>query len=110
MISLTRRNGGEMYLNADLVATVEPGAASSADAGCSLITLVDGQRLFVQEAVHEVVRRITSYRAALLSLTEEMSSQPPAAAAGSTPKQRDPVEPDSRSKRALFVLREQGQD
>ncbi|MGZ4617291.1 MAG: flagellar FlbD family protein [Frankiaceae bacterium] len=111
MISLTRRNGAEMYLNADLVATVEPAAAGNADAGCSVITLVDGQRLVVREAVDEVVRRITRYRAALLTLTEEMSSQAPAAAAaGATPRQRDPVEPDSRSRRAQFVLREQGRD
>lgn len=110
MISLTRRNGGEMYLNADLVATVEPAAAGS-DAGCSVITLVDGQRLLVQEAVDEVVQRITRYRAALLTLTEEMSAQPPAASASAgTPTPRDPVEPDRRGRRALFVLREEGQD
>lgn len=111
MISLTGRNGGEMYLNADLVATVQPATAGSADARGSVITLVDGQRLLVQEAVDEVVRRITHYRAALLTLAEEMSAQPRAtSSAGPTLKPRDPVEPDSRSGRALFVLRKESQD
>lgn len=110
MINLTRRNGGEMYLNADLVATVESATVSSEDAGHSVITLVDGQRLLVQEAVDEVVRRITRYRAALLTLTEEMSAQPPAASAADTPNPRDPVEPDHRSRRPLFVLRHEGRD
>ena len=49
MIRLTRRNGGEMYLNADLVATVEPAAAGGPDVRCSMITLVDGQRVLVKE-------------------------------------------------------------
>ena len=111
MIGLTRRNGGEMYLNADLVATVEPTAAGSADAGCTVITLVDGQRLVVREAVAEVVRRITRYRAALLTLTEQMSALPPTTEAPPPPpRQRDPVRPDSRSRRALFVLREESGD
>jgi uncharacterized protein YlzI (FlbEa/FlbD family) len=111
VISLTRRSGGEMYLNADLVATVESAAAGSPDDGCSVITLVDGQQLVVREAVDEVVRRITRYRAALLTLTDELAAQAPAtASAASTPKQRDPVEPDRRSRRALFVLRHEGQD
>jgi flagellar protein FlbD len=108
VIRLTRRNGGEMYLNADLVATVEPAAAGGPDVRCSMITLVDGQRVLVKETVDEVVRRITRYRATLLTLTEEMSTQAPAAAA--TPNPRDPVEPDSRSSGGLFVLRGEGGD
>lgn len=108
MIRLTRRNGGEMYLNADLVATVEPAVAAGPDVPCSAITLVDGQRVLVKERMDEVVRRITRYRAALLTLTEEMSGRAPAA--GAAPRPRGPTDPDGRNGRGLFVLRGETQD
>jgi flagellar protein FlbD len=63
VIRLTRLNGSEMFLNADLVATVE----SHHD---TVITLVDGKTVVVQEAAEVVVQRITSYRAAVLTAAE----------------------------------------
>jgi flagellar protein FlbD len=63
VIRLTRLNGSEMYLNADLVATVE----SHHD---TVITLVDGKTVVVQEAAEVVVQRITSYRASVLTAAE----------------------------------------
>jgi len=64
VIRLTRLNGSEMYLNADLVATVE----SHHD---TVITLVDGKTVVVQEAAEVVVQRITSYRASVLTAADE---------------------------------------
>ena len=63
MIRLTRLNGSEMFLNADLVATVE----SHHD---TVITLVDGKTVVVQESADVVVQRITGYRASVLTAAE----------------------------------------
>lgn len=75
MIRLTRLNGSEVYLNADLVATVE----SHHD---TVVTLVDGKTYVVLETAEQVVSRVTSYRAAVLAAVEaqiaEDLADPPA--------------------------------
>jgi flagellar protein FlbD len=63
VIRLTRLNGSEMYLNADLVATVE----SHHD---TVVTLVDGKTYVVVETAEVVVGQITSYRASVLAAAE----------------------------------------
>ncbi|MGZ6791341.1 MAG: flagellar FlbD family protein [Mycobacteriales bacterium] len=63
MIRLTRLNGSEMFLNADLVATVE----SHHD---TVVTLVDGKTYVVLESAELVVAQITSYRASVLAAAE----------------------------------------
>lgn len=63
MIRLTRLNGSEMFLNADLVATVE----SHHD---TVVTLVDGKTYVVLESAEVVVAQITSYRASVLAAAE----------------------------------------
>jgi len=63
VIRLTRLNGSEVYLNADLVATVE----SHHD---TVVTLVDGKTYVVHETAEEVVSRITTYRAAVLAAVD----------------------------------------
>jgi uncharacterized protein YlzI (FlbEa/FlbD family) len=63
VIRLTRLNGSEVYLNADLVATVE----SHHD---TVVTLVDGKTYVVLETAEQVVTRITTYRAAVLAAVE----------------------------------------
>ena len=63
MIRLTRLNGSEMFLNADLVATVE----SHHD---TVVTLVDGRTYVVLEPAELVVASITEYRAAVLAAAE----------------------------------------
>ena len=63
MIRLTRLNGSEMYLNADLVATVE----SHHD---TVVTLVDGKTYVVVESADQVVTQIRSYRASILAAAE----------------------------------------
>ena len=69
MIRLTRLNGSELFLNADLIATVE----SRPD---TVVTLVDGKHFVVADATDDVVMRVTRYRAAVLALAEQMSAAP----------------------------------
>ena len=64
MIRLTRLNGSEMYLNADLVATVE----SHHD---TVVTLVDGKTYVVLESADTVVQSVTAYRASVLAAAEQ---------------------------------------
>ena len=71
MIRLTRLNGSEVFLNADLVATVE----SHHD---TVVTLVDGKTYVVLESAEQVVERITAYRAHVLAAVEvELADLPP---------------------------------
>ncbi len=72
MIRLTRLNGTEMYLNADLISTVE----SHPD---TVITLVDGKHFVVAETGAQVVDRIAHYRADVLALAERAGTTVPAA-------------------------------
>ncbi|WP_158748439.1 flagellar FlbD family protein [Acidobacterium sp. S8] len=59
MIELTRLNGQRMVVNSDLIKYVE----SSPD---TTLTLIHGEKIVVLEPCEEVVRRVSSYRAALL--------------------------------------------
>jgi flagellar protein FlbD len=63
VIRLTRLNGSEMYLNADLVATVEAHHDT-------VVTLVDGRTYVVLQTAAEVVEAITAYRAEVLAVAE----------------------------------------
>jgi flagellar protein FlbD len=69
VIRLTRLNGSELYLNADLVATVEAHHDT-------VVTLVDGKTYVVLETAEGVVQRITDYRAAVLASAEMQLTQP----------------------------------
>jgi flagellar protein FlbD len=72
VIRLTRLNGSELYLNADLVATVEAHHDT-------VVTLVDGKTYVVLETAEAVVQRITDYRAAVLASAElQLAPQPDA--------------------------------
>lgn len=64
MIALTRLNGTEVFLNADLIATVE----SFHD---TVVTLVDGKTYVVHERAEEVVDAIIRYRARVLALANQ---------------------------------------
>jgi flagellar protein FlbD len=65
VIRLTRLNGSEMYLNADLIATVE----SHHD---TVLTLVDGKTYVVSNTADEVVDAITAYRATVIATAERL--------------------------------------
>jgi flagellar protein FlbD len=55
MIHVTRLDGTDVVVNADLIATIE----RTPD---TMLALVTGARLMVKEPVEEVVDRIVSYR------------------------------------------------
>lgn len=65
MIKLTKfnseaNNKGEFILNAEIIETVE----QTPD---TVITLINGKKLIVEEKMDEVVRRVMTYRRALKS-------------------------------------------
>ena len=55
MIYVTRLDGSQLVVNADLIETVE----HTAD---TVITLLDGKKLVVRTLVNEVVDRVIGYR------------------------------------------------
>jgi flagellar protein FlbD len=65
MIRLSRLNGSEVYLNADLVATVEAHHDT-------VVTLVDGRTYVVSDTAQQVVDAVTRYRASVLALAEHL--------------------------------------
>lgn len=65
MILVHRLSGEPLYLNADLVESVE----TTPD---TVVTLVDGRRVFVQEEPSAVVERVRSFRASLLVAADDM--------------------------------------
>ena len=67
MISLTRLNGQEMVINAELIETVE----KTPD---TIIGLVTGKRFIVQETVEEVISRVMEYRRQLPPFWEKVAS------------------------------------
>lgn len=72
MIIVTRLNGSEIVVNADLIETVE----ATPD---TIVTLVDGTRYVVEESPSELVDRIKTYRAAVLRFTDDPVVPPPPA-------------------------------
>jgi flagellar protein FlbD len=71
MIELTRLNGTPILLNSDLIKTAE----SSPD---TMLTLINGEKLIVRENLHDIMKRILAYRAALLSaVTQRLSPNDP---------------------------------
>ncbi len=55
MVRLSRLNGNEFYVNADLIETVE----MTPD---TVISLTNGKKFVVREAAEEVVARVAEYR------------------------------------------------
>ena len=66
MIRLTRLSGYELYLNADLICSVEAHPDT-------VVTLVDGKHYVVTEPTSEVVAAITRYRASVLALADSLA-------------------------------------
>lgn len=69
MILVHRLRGEPLYVNADLIETVEANPDT-------VLTLLDGRRLIVDEAPEVVVRRFTDFRASLLVAAEELRQNP----------------------------------
>ena len=70
MILLSRLNGTELGVNADLIERVE----TTPD---TVITLIDGTKLIVEQPATEVVSRIIDFRARVLATAEEMVGRMP---------------------------------
>ena len=66
MIRLTRLSGSELYLNADLICSVEAHPDT-------VVTLVDGKHYVVAEPIGDVVDAITHYRANVLAVADSLA-------------------------------------
>ena len=67
MIRITRLKGGVLYLNADLVATVEHHHDT-------VLTLVDGKTYVLQDSAEDVVDAVRDYRASILVAAERLGA------------------------------------
>lgn len=76
MILLRRLNGTEFGVNADLIERLE----ITPD---TVVTLVDGTKYVIADSVEEVIDRIISFRARILSVAE--SGEPDTGGAGHQP-------------------------
>ncbi len=59
MIQLTRLNNQNVFINSDLIKSVE-------QAPDTVITLLNGEKFIVRERANEVVQRITTFRRSVL--------------------------------------------
>jgi flagellar protein FlbD len=78
MIHLTRLNNSKLIVNSDLIKWIE----QSPD---TVITLLNGEKILVQEPVHEVVSRVIDFRrqvfAGILTSHPSTSGEPDACSA-----------------------------
>ena len=65
MIIVHRLRGEEVFLNADLVESIE-------ETPDTVITMVDGRRLVVADTPEEIAERIVRYRGAILASAEQI--------------------------------------
>lgn len=94
MIYLTRLNGPRFVLNADLIERAE-------EAPDTIITLVDGKHVIVQESLEELIELIRRDRASVLAIArdiEEETAQQPLA------KVATPVRDDRDEESGLDVI------
>lgn len=70
MIYVTRLDGSQLVVNADLIETVE----HTAD---TVITLIDGKKLVVRTPVEDVVERVIGYRQMIARGPMRDSDAPP---------------------------------
>jgi flagellar protein FlbD len=65
MILLTRLNGPQIAVNADLIERAE-------ETPDTVLTLVDGTKYLVAESVQEVIDRVRTFRASVLVAAKEL--------------------------------------
>ena len=70
MILVHRLRGEPLYVNSDLIESVE----ASPD---TVLTLVDGRRIFVEEPATTIVDRFVGFRASLLVAADDLRSESP---------------------------------
>ncbi len=66
MVKLTKINGKEFYVNADLMEFIE----TTPD---TIITLTTGKKLIVRESAEEVIEAIVNYKSKALRNWEQLS-------------------------------------
>jgi len=69
MIYLTRLNGQEVVVNAELIETIEQQTLNT------LISLTNGNKILVKDTVEEVIKKVTKYRGEVLAEAERIKSQ-----------------------------------
>ncbi len=67
MITVHRLRGEEIFLNADLIESIE----RTPD---TVVTLIDGRRIVVADDPDDIARRVVAYRGAILASAEDMRS------------------------------------
>lgn len=104
MILVHRFQGEPVYVNADLIESVE----STPD---TALTLVDGRRVLVTDTPEEVVERFVRFRAGLLITADQLRAEADvgagdAAGAAPSPAARSPVsgDPSAAGGRQLSVV------
>lgn len=70
MILVHRLRGEPLFVNADLIESIE----ATPD---TVLTLVDGRRVFVDDAPQVVVDRIVRFRASLLAAADDLRTERP---------------------------------
>ena len=94
MIVVTRLNGGMFGVNPDLIQRVD----SAPD---TILTLIDGTKLIVEESMDEVIARVNEHRARVLARSREIQSLSaeqlhgvPSPAGGADDDEPDDTDPD----------------
>ncbi len=64
MIAVTRLNGEKIYLNAELIETVETRPDT-------LITLINGNKIMVKENVSDIIKKIRGYHREVNLITKD---------------------------------------
>lgn len=78
MILVHRLKGEPMFVNADLIESIEARPDT-------VVTLIDGRKTVVAESPEEIVERVREFRAAVLAAVDELRSQPPKTGSDGTP-------------------------
>jgi flagellar protein FlbD len=94
VIQLTRLKGQPITVNSDLIKFVE----SNPD---TVITLVNGEKILVQETTDDVVQRVTAFRRAVIGGVLSIGTDPGIAVSAIASAQRDqavPLQPEGRSR------------
>jgi flagellar protein FlbD len=68
MILLTRLNGSQVGINADLIERVE----STSD---TVLSLIDGTRYIVSESPNEVIAKVIVFRARVLATADQLAAE-----------------------------------
>lgn len=69
MIRLTRLNGQEIVVNAELIESIEAQTLNT------VISLTNGNKILVKETVKEIIDKIINYRGLISAEAEKIKSQ-----------------------------------